>query len=55
MLAADKVDSTTGLQMAYLKEWAPPRLAPSRSAIPRCCPAREVKPFRQMRWNWRGS
>ncbi|MCS6922859.1 MAG: DNA adenine methylase [Fimbriimonadales bacterium] len=23
MLAADKVDSTTGLQMAYLKEWAP--------------------------------
>jgi adenine-specific DNA-methyltransferase len=23
MLAADQVDSTTGLQMAYLKEWAP--------------------------------
>ncbi|MDR1791652.1 MAG: DNA adenine methylase [Propionibacteriaceae bacterium] len=23
MLAADKVDSTTGVQMAYLKEWAP--------------------------------
>jgi adenine-specific DNA-methyltransferase len=23
MLAADRVDSTTGLQMAYLKEWAP--------------------------------
>ncbi|MCX7993154.1 MAG: DNA adenine methylase [Fimbriimonadales bacterium] len=23
MLAADKVDSTTGLQMAYLKQWAP--------------------------------
>src|SRR6185312_4191429 len=23
MLAADRVDSTTGLQMAYLKKWAP--------------------------------
>lgn len=23
LLAADKVDSTTGVQMAYLKEWAP--------------------------------
>ena len=28
LLAADRVDSTTGLQMAYLKEWAPRALRP---------------------------
>ena len=27
--AADRVDSTTGLQMAYLKQWAPRALSPS--------------------------
>ena len=30
MEAADRVDSTTGLQMAYLKKWAPRASNPSR-------------------------
>lgn len=32
--AADKVDSTTGVQMAYLKEWAPRALKPLELKIP---------------------
>ena len=38
--AADRVDSTTGVQMAYLKQWAP-ALAPTarRCACPSCSPA----------------
>src|SRR5262249_20346224 len=28
LLAADRVDSTTGLQMAYVKQWAPRSYAP---------------------------
>ncbi|MFT4109387.1 DNA adenine methylase [Propionicimonas sp.] len=32
--AADRVDSTVGLQMAYLKEWAPRALRPLRLAAP---------------------
>ena len=34
MLAADKVDSTTGLQMAYLKEWAPRAFHPLKLEYP---------------------
>jgi adenine-specific DNA-methyltransferase len=33
MLAADRVDSTTGLQMAYLKQWAP-RAANRMTLVP---------------------
>lgn len=32
--AADRVDSTTGLQMAYLKHWAPRALQPLRLRMP---------------------
>ena len=32
--AADRVDSTTGLQMAYLKDWAPRALRPIRLELP---------------------
>lgn len=34
MLAADKVDSTTGVQMAYLKHWAPRSYNPLRLLYP---------------------
>lgn len=34
MLASDKVDSTTGLQMAYLKEWAPRAFNPLKLEYP---------------------
>ena len=34
MLAADRVDSTTGIQMAYLKEWAPRALRPIHLRYP---------------------
>lgn len=34
MLAADKVDSTTGLQMAYLKTWAPRAYNPLKLEYP---------------------
>jgi adenine-specific DNA-methyltransferase len=33
--AADRVDSTTGVQMAYLKRWAPRALAPLELRVPR--------------------
>jgi adenine-specific DNA-methyltransferase len=33
--AADRVDSTTGLQMAYLKQWAPRSLNPLELRLPR--------------------
>jgi len=32
--AADRVDSTTGLQMAYVKRWAPRSFAPLRLRVP---------------------
>ena len=32
--AADRVDSTVGVQMAYLKQWAPRALAPLRLRVP---------------------
>jgi adenine-specific DNA-methyltransferase len=34
LLAADRVDSTTGLQMAYVKEWAPRSFRPLRMQVP---------------------
>lgn len=36
--AADRVDSTTGLQMAYLKSWAPRALQPLTLRIPELIP-----------------
>jgi adenine-specific DNA-methyltransferase len=36
--AADRVDSTVGLQMAYLKEWAPRALRPLRLTAPELTP-----------------
>ena len=39
MLAADRVDSTAGQQMAYLKDWAPRANHDSSSGCPSCCPA----------------
>ncbi|MFB3909481.1 MAG: DNA adenine methylase [Candidatus Eisenbacteria bacterium] len=36
--AADRVDSTTGLQMAYLKRWAPRALADLELRMPRLLP-----------------
>lgn len=38
MLAADKVDSTTGLQMAYLKRWAPRAYKPLTLEYPPLLP-----------------
>ncbi|MEJ7801260.1 MAG: DNA adenine methylase [Ilumatobacter sp.] len=35
LLAADKVDSTAGLQMAYIKQWAPRSYKPMTLQIPR--------------------
>lgn len=40
MLAADAVDSTVGLQMAYLKDWAPRALKPLRMHSPVLTPGR---------------
>jgi len=38
MLAADRVDSTTGLQMAYLKQWAPRASHPLQLRLPDLLP-----------------
>jgi adenine-specific DNA-methyltransferase len=38
LLAADAVDSTVGLQMAYLKQWAPRALKPLRLVPPQFVP-----------------
>lgn len=38
MLAADKVDSTTGVQMAYLKQWAPRSFEPMVLQTPELLP-----------------
>src|SRR5688572_1322790 len=38
MLAADRVDSTTGVQMAYVKEWAPRSYKPLRLEMPHLLP-----------------
>ncbi len=34
LLAADRVDSTAGLQMAYIKQWAPRSFKPLRLVVP---------------------
>lgn len=38
MEAADRVDSTVGLQMAYLKEWAPRAFSPLQLRVPNLVP-----------------
>lgn len=38
VLAADKVDSTAGLQMAYIKQWAPRSYKPMTLQIPQLLP-----------------
>lgn len=38
LLAADRVDSTTGVQMAYLKRWAPRSYRPLELAVPALLP-----------------
>jgi len=38
LLAADRVDSTTGLQMAYVKEWAPRSHKPLELRVPALLP-----------------
>jgi adenine-specific DNA-methyltransferase len=38
--AADRVDSTVGLQMAYLKQWAPRAFQPLRLRVPDILPGR---------------
>lgn len=38
MIAADRVDSTTGVQMAYLKEWAPRASRRMRLQVPELLP-----------------
>lgn len=40
LLAADRVDSTTGLQMAYVKQWAPRSAKPMRLEVPELIPGR---------------
>ena len=39
MEAADRVDSTAGLQMAYMKQWAPRALKPMQLRLPDLLPA----------------
>ena len=41
--AADRVDSTTGLQMAYLKAWAPRSYNPLELRLPEPCRARRAR------------
>ena len=38
LLAADRVDSTTGLQMAYVKQWAPRSFKPLQLRVPELLP-----------------
>ncbi len=44
MEAADRVDSTAGLQMAYMKKWAPRALKPLQLRLPELLPAVEGGP-----------
>lgn len=44
--AADRVDSTTGVQMAYLKSWAPRALKPIELRLPNILPHPEGQPCR---------
>ena len=48
--AADRVDSTTGVQMAYVKEWAPRSALPLTLRVPGAAPRRRcVGPRRRAR------
>ena len=40
LLAADRVDSTTGVQMAYVKQWAPRSFRPLELKLPALLPGR---------------
>jgi adenine-specific DNA-methyltransferase len=40
--AADRIDSTTGVQMAYVKEWAPRSYAPLSMRVPALLPGKGV-------------
>ena len=44
--ASDRVDSTTGVQMAYLKSWAPRALKPIALRLPNMLPHPEGRPCR---------
>lgn len=44
--AADRVDSTTGVQMAYLKSWAPRALKPIELRLPKILPHPDGNPCR---------
>ncbi len=44
MEAADRVDSTVGVQMAYLKQWAPRALRPVALRLPELLPASRFGP-----------
>ncbi|MCK8785505.1 DNA adenine methylase [Roseomonas sp. NAR14] len=46
MEAADRVDSTAGLQMAYMKRWAPRALKPLRLRLPALLPRPAAGPCR---------
>ena len=48
MEAADRVDSTAGLQMAYMKRWAPRALNPVELRMPRLLPRPAAGPCRAM-------
>jgi adenine-specific DNA-methyltransferase len=49
MEAADRVDSTAGLQMAYMKSWAPRALKPLALRVPALQPAVAAGPCRATR------
>lgn len=49
MEAADRVDSTVGIQMAYLKSWAPRALNPLELKIPELLPRASAGPGRAFR------
>jgi adenine-specific DNA-methyltransferase len=49
MEAADRVDSTTGVQMAYLKRWAPRAHNPLTLRVPALAPATSAGPSRATR------
>ena len=48
--AADRVDSTTGVQMAYVKQWAPRSAKPLELRVPELLAGRGA-PSRAMRWS----
>jgi len=48
--AADRVDSTTGVQMAYVKQWAPRSAKPLELRVPELLPG-PGRAIQAMRWN----